>query len=30
MEGVSEGLKAIQFHVECFYYWDAERTAPGR
>ena len=30
MEGIGAGLKAIQFHVRCFYYWDAERTPPGR
>jgi hypothetical protein len=29
-EGIGAGLKAIQFHVRCFYYWDAERTPPGR
>jgi hypothetical protein len=29
MEGV-EGLRAAQFHVKCFYVWDAERDAPGR
>ena len=22
--------QGLQFHVECFYFWDAEREAPGR
>ena len=22
--------QGLQFHVECFYIWDAERVAPGR
>ena len=30
MEGVGEGLRAIQFHVQCFYVWDTERKPPGR
>ena len=32
MEGVSTDLekRALQFHVECFHLWDAERTVPGR
>ena len=30
MEGVGEGLRAIQFHVQCFYIWDTERDVPGR
>ena len=30
MEGIGEGMKAVQFHVRCFYYWDAERRPPGR
>jgi hypothetical protein len=30
MEGVGAAMKAVQFHVECFYLWDSERTPPGR
>jgi hypothetical protein len=32
MEGISttEGGPGIQFHVQCFQLWDAERQAPGR
>ena len=32
MEGVSTDLtkRALQFHVECFHMWDAERDVPGR
>jgi hypothetical protein len=30
IEGVREGLRAIQFHVQCFYTWDTERDVPGR
>jgi hypothetical protein len=30
MEGIGEAMKAVQFHVRCFYYWDAERKPPGR
>ena len=32
MEAVSTDLekRALQFHVECFYMWDSERTVPGR
>ncbi|HEV8324356.1 MAG TPA: hypothetical protein VG389_22250 [Myxococcota bacterium] len=32
MEGVSTDptKRALQFHVECLYVWDSERTAPGR
>ena len=22
--------QGLQFHVECFYWWDAERLVPGR
>ena len=22
--------QGLQFHVECFYFWDLERMAPGR
>jgi len=28
MARIGEGIKATQFHVRCFYYWDAERTPP--
>ena len=30
MEGIGAGMKAVQFHVRCFYYWDSERKPPGR
>jgi len=33
MERIGKGMKAIQLHARCFYYWDAERTPlgpPGR
>jgi hypothetical protein len=30
MEGIGAAMKAVQFHVRCFYYWDAERKPPGR
>ena len=32
MEGAStdQTKRALQFHVECFHLWDAERTVPGR
>jgi len=31
MEGISTLTnQGVQFHVECFYLWDAERDAPGR
>ena len=31
MEGISTLTnQGIQFHVECFYLWDAERDVPGR
>jgi hypothetical protein len=32
MEGASTDhtKRALQFHVACFYVWDAERTVPGR
>ena len=32
MEGVSADLtkRALQFHVECLFLWDAERDVPGR
>ena len=30
MEGIGEAMKAVQFHVRCFYYWDSERKPPGR
>jgi len=30
MEGIGEPMKAVQLHVRRFYYWDAERKAPGR
>jgi len=30
MEGIGEGMKAVQFRVRCFYYWDSERKPPGR
>jgi hypothetical protein len=30
MEGVGEAMRAVQFHVECFYLWDSERKPPGR
>ena len=30
MEGIGEGSRAFQFHVQCFYIWDVERQAPGR
>lgn len=31
MEGISTITnQGIQFHVECFYLWDAERFVPGR
>jgi hypothetical protein len=29
MEGVGDGQRAVQFHVQCFYVWDIERTVPG-
>ena len=29
MEGVGEAMKAVQFHVKCFYYWDTERDHAG-
>lgn len=31
MECISTATnQGLQFHVECFYYWDLERIAPGR
>jgi hypothetical protein len=31
MEAISTTTnQGIQFHVECFYIWDTERTVPGR
>ena len=31
MECISAATnRGLQFHVECFYLWDAERQAPGR
>lgn len=31
MECISTATnQGLQFHVECFYYWDLERAAPGR
>ena len=30
IEGIGEGMKAVQFHVRCFYLWDIERKPPGR
>jgi hypothetical protein len=30
VEGIGEAVKAVQFHVRCFYDWDAEREPPGR
>ena len=30
MERIGAGMTAVQFHVRCFYYWDAERTPPER
>jgi hypothetical protein len=31
MECISAATnQGLQFHVECFYLWDAEREAPGR
>jgi hypothetical protein len=32
MEGAStdQTKRALQFHVECFHLWDADRTVPGR
>jgi hypothetical protein len=30
MESIHDGQRAVQFHVQCFYVWDIERTAPGR
>jgi hypothetical protein len=31
MECISAATnRGLQFHVECFYLWDAEREAPGR
>ena len=32
MEGASrdQTKRALQFHVECFHLWDAERAVPGR
>ena len=32
MEGAStdQTKRALQFHVACFYLWDAERSVPGR
>ena len=29
MEGLDSRGCGIQFHVECFYLWDAERRPPG-
>ena len=29
MEGVDARGGGVQFHVECFYLWDAERQPPG-
>jgi hypothetical protein len=28
MAGIMEVMKAVQFHVRCVYYWDAERKPP--
>lgn len=31
MEGMSTTTnQGVQFHVECFYIWDTERSVPGR
>jgi hypothetical protein len=30
MEGIGAAMKAFQFHVRCFYYWDSLRKVPGR
>ena len=31
MEAISRtNNQGIQFHVECFYLWDAERETPGK
>ena len=30
MEGIYDGERAVQFHVQCFYVWDSQRTVPGR
>ena len=26
MQGVSGGVRAVEFHVQCFYVWDIERA----
>jgi hypothetical protein len=30
MEGIGAAMKAFQFHVRCFYYWDSVRKLAGR
>jgi hypothetical protein len=30
MGGIGEAMKAVQFHVRCFYDWDSERKPPRR
>jgi hypothetical protein len=30
MDGIGEGSRAFQFHVQCFRIWDSERNAPER
>jgi hypothetical protein len=29
MEGIGSDGRGVQFHVMCFYLWDAERRAAG-
>jgi hypothetical protein len=30
IEGIDDTMTAVQFHVDCFYYWNADRTSQAR
>ena len=30
MEGICDGQRVVQFHVQCFYVWDSQRNVSER